>query len=73
MLVNEVKVQRAIKQLKDESRARGEEMSKFVPDPAKVRELYLRFGGLEVADAPLGEETPKDVKVHARKVSAVKE
>lgn len=45
---NPTKKERAIKELKAEARARGENMTTFVPDKEKVQALYLKFGGLLV-------------------------
>lgn len=48
ILVNEAKVNRAIKTLKEEARQKGEEMSKFVPSDESITALYLKYGGLMI-------------------------
>lgn len=60
MYANETKRQRAIKQLKDQAREKGVDMSTFVPAESDIKALYLKFGGLFIEEPKV--EKKEEVK-----------
>jgi len=67
VFVNETKKQRAIKEIKDAARLKGEDMTKFVPSEQAIKELYLKYGGLLREEVDVIPEIPVEKKVEELK------